>query len=153
MGIWRTTGKTTATIAGAIVLMAAGSGAAWAGPGAVKAPGSTATLSETAPALEQSPCFTWTGPGMCMKFSNQDLRDWEAVGLVATAGSAAAVSEQACAKLPGSRKAACKAAVAIVATDFVITLRQAISEGRCLSVKASLNPVGNAIERPKVVDC
>ncbi|MDN5856405.1 MAG: hypothetical protein L0K86_26895 [Actinomycetia bacterium] len=150
----RITGAAMATVAGVAVAVAAGSGTAWAAPGTPVAPVAPAAMGRAAPAFEQSPCFTWTGPGMCVTFSNQELHEWEAAGLIAAAASAAGASEWVCTKVPsGRRKAACKAAVVIVFARAPIALRQAISQGRCLWVKASLNPVGNLIDSPQVVDC
>lgn len=99
-------------------------------------------------------CFTITGPGACIKFSQGDIDRFEAIGIVSGAVTAAAGAEYICNLVPRTGfKVACKAVIAGYYTQMVAAIRSAQEQNRCLEIKASLNPVAGLIDRPYLVDC
>lgn len=106
------------------------------------------------PAMSTRFCFTFTGPGACVKYSQADLDRFEAVGIIGGAVSAAAGAEYICNLVPRAGfKVACKGVIAGYYTQTVVVLRAAQEQNRCMEIKVGFNPVAGLIDRPYLVDC
>jgi hypothetical protein len=147
-------------VRGAILVVVALCSLTFAPTVATAAPTSPMESSGVSSAQQQLPrltsryCWSWTsGHGLCIKYSRADLNRFEALGIISNSVAAAYAAEEMCSRVPGRYKALCKAGIAGALTEYVVVMRAAQQQRRCVEIRASLNPLSALFERARVVNC